>query len=219
MSKRRPRKLNTQAILDITKKNLVWPELDESQNAIHYYHLTDALGRKWQTIGCHVTDAIKVFKMGEYPPWTSIIETAPYNPDITIKDIVPLLNCKNKALINDMLIILNTSVRCNQFLNKIINVNYYSIFQVLYELKNEYLMNDPISVSAFEHMYSINPIEALSRLYLENVDTLDYWEWLQAGGSAELAINFRNINPTLTLIEAIEKVERVQGLFGTDSRE
>ncbi|WP_157685386.1 hypothetical protein [Paenibacillus donghaensis] len=49
MSKRRPRKLNTQAILDITKKNLVWPELDESQDAIHYYHLTDALGRKWQT--------------------------------------------------------------------------------------------------------------------------------------------------------------------------
>ncbi|MCE3199209.1 hypothetical protein K3T49_06175 [Paenibacillus sonchi] len=61
-------------------------------------------------------------------------------------------------------------------------------------------------------MYSINPIEALSRFYLENVDTLDYWEWKQAGGSIELAINFRSANPTLTLIEAIEKAERVRGI-------
>ncbi|KHL94284.1 hypothetical protein QW71_19005 [Paenibacillus sp. IHB B 3415] len=61
-------------------------------------------------------------------------------------------------------------------------------------------------------MYKINPIEALSRFYLENVDTLDYWEWIQAGGSAELAVNFRKANPTLTLIEAIEKAERMQGI-------
>ncbi|KWX74169.1 hypothetical protein D3C73_909010 [compost metagenome] len=122
------------------------------------------------------------------------------------------IGCTFKALINDMQIILNTSVRCNQFMNKIINVNYYSIFQVLYELKNEYLLNDPIPVSTFKHLYSINPIEALSRFYLENVDTLDYWEWKQAGGSIELAINFRSANPTLTLIEAIEKAERVRGI-------
>ncbi|MRN53127.1 hypothetical protein [Paenibacillus monticola] len=209
MSKRRPHKLNTQAILDITEMNLVWPEL-EAQDSLHFYHLTDALGRKWQTIGCHVTDAIKVFEMGEYPPWTSIIEAAPYNQNVTIRELIPMLNCKDNALKNDMQIILNTSVRCNQFISKIINVNYYSIFQVLYDLKNKYLLNDPISISDFEYLYSINPIESLSRFYLENVDTLDYWEWVQAGGSAELAINFRNANPNLTLIEAIEKAERLK---------
>ncbi|MFD1909262.1 hypothetical protein ACFSQ7_42945 [Paenibacillus rhizoplanae] len=67
MPKRRPRKLNTQAILEILRKNIVWPELQGLPDNIHYYHLTDALGRKWQTIGCHVTDAIKVFKNGRVP--------------------------------------------------------------------------------------------------------------------------------------------------------
>lgn len=212
MSKRRPRKLNTQAILEIIKKNLAWPELVVLPDAIHYYHLTDALGRKWQTIGCHVTDAIQVFKMGEYPPWTLIIERAPYNAQITVRELIAMLNCEDKALVNDMQIILNTTVRCNQFINVIVNVNYYSIFTVLYDLKNDYLLNDPIPISDFEAMYKINPIEALSRFYLENVDTLDYWEWIQAGGSAELAVNFRKANPTLTLIEAIEKVERMRGV-------
>ncbi len=121
-----------------------------------------------------------------------------------------MLNCKDNALIDDMQIILNTSVRCNQFINKITNVNYYSIFQVLYDLKNEYLLNDPIPISDFKNLYSINPIEAVSRFHLENVDTLDYWEWIKAGGSVELAIKFRNENPNLTLIEAIEKAERVR---------
>ncbi|WP_152679805.1 hypothetical protein [Paenibacillus sp. IHB B 3415] len=83
---------------------------------------------------------------------------------------------------------------------------------MLYDLKNDYLLNDPVPISDFEAMYKINPIEALSRFYLENVDTLDYWEWIQAGGSAELAVNFRKANPTLTLIEAIEKAERMQGI-------
>lgn len=85
---------------------------------------------------------------------------------------------------------------------------------MLYDLKNDYLLNDPVPISDFEAMYKINPIEALSRFYLENVDTLDYWEWIQAGGSAELAVNFRKANPTLTLIEAIEKAERMQGDTG-----
>ncbi|MNI27836.1 hypothetical protein D3C73_815920 [compost metagenome] len=57
-----PRKLNTQAILDIVKKDLVWPELQGSPYAIHYYHLTDVLGRKWQTSGCHVTMLLKFLK-------------------------------------------------------------------------------------------------------------------------------------------------------------
>ncbi|MEK3875672.1 hypothetical protein [Paenibacillus sp. FSL M7-0420] len=209
MSKRRPRKLNTQAILDISRKNLVWPELNGLPDTIHYYHLTDALGRKWQTIGCHVTDAIKVFKMGAYPPWTIIIEKAPDTSDLTARELVAILNCDDKALVNDMQIILNTPVRCNQFINTIVNVNHYSIFTVLYDLKNEYLLNDPIPTPDFETMYKINPIEALSRLYLENVDTLDYWDWVQAGGSAELAVDFRKEQPTLTFIQAIEQAERV----------
>ncbi|OMF96295.1 hypothetical protein BK146_15580 [Paenibacillus sp. FSL R7-0333] len=119
-----------------------------------------------------------------------------------------MLNCDDKALISDMQIILNTPKRCNQFINTIVNVNHYSIFTVLYELKNEYLLNDPMPNSDFEALYKINPIEALSRFYLENVDTLDYWDWLQSGGMAELAVHFRSENPTLSFIQAIEKAER-----------
>lgn len=209
MPKRRPRKLNTQAILEIFRKNIVWPELQGLPDNIHYYHLTDALGRKWQTIGCHVTDAIKVFKMGAYPPWTVIIEKAPDKPDITSRELIAILNCDDKALVSDMQIILNTPRRCNQFINTIVNVNHYSIFTVLYDLKNEYMLNDPIPTLEFEALYKTNPIEALSRFYLENVDTLDYWDWVQAGGSAELAVDFRKEQPTLTFIQAIEQAERV----------
>lgn len=209
MPKRRPRKLNTQAILEIFRKNIVWPELQGLTDNIHYYHLTDALGRKWQTIGCHVTDAIKVFKMGAYPPWTVIIEKAPDKPDITSRELIAILNCDDKALVIDMQIILNTLRRCNQFINTIVNVNHYSIFTVLYDLKNEYMLNDPIPTLEFEALYKTNPIEALSRFYLENVDTLDYWDWVQAGGSAELAVDFRKEQPTLTFIQAIEQAERV----------
>lgn len=208
MPKRRLRKLNTQAILEIFRKTIVWPELQALPDNIHYYHLTDALGRKWQTIGCHVTDAIKVFKMGAYPPWTVIIEKAPDKPDITSRELIAILNCDDKALVNDMQIILNTPKRCNQFINTIVNVNHYSIFTVLYDLKNEYLLNDPMPTPEFEALYKINPIEALSRFYLENVDTLDYWDWVQSEGSSELAVDFRTENPTLSFIQAIEKAER-----------
>ncbi|MFD2411443.1 hypothetical protein [Paenibacillus rhizoplanae] len=211
MPKRRPRKLNTQAILEILRKNIVWPELQGLPDNIHYYHLTDALGRKWQTIGCHVTDAIKVFKMGAYPPWTVIIEKAPDKPDITSRELIAILNCDDKALVSDMQIILNTPRRCNQFINTIVNVNHYSIFTVLYDLKNEYMLNDPIPTLEFEALYKTNPIEALSRFYLENVDTLDYWDWVQTGGSSELAVDFRTENPTLSFIQAIEKAERTKG--------
>lgn len=211
MPKRRPRKLNTQAILEIFRENIVWPELQGLPDNIHYYHLTDALGRKWQTIGCHVTDAIKVFKMGAYPPWTVIIEKAPDKPDVTSRELIAILNCDDKALVSDMQIILNTPRRCNQFINTIVNVNHYSIFTVLYDLKNEYMLNDPMPNSEFEALYKINPIEALSRFYLENVDTLDYWDWVQAGGSSALAVDFRTENSTLSFIQAIEKAERRNG--------
>ncbi|WP_025692103.1 hypothetical protein [Paenibacillus zanthoxyli] len=207
MSKRRPR---YQAVIEIIKKDLVWPELGDSPEAIHYYHLTDSLGRKWQTIGCHVTDAIKVFRMGDYRPWTYILGSAPYDPNLTFQELVQMLHIrfKDRDLKNDMQIILNSPARCNQFVDKIVNVNHFSVFKLLYELKNEYLVHEPMSESSFESMYSVNPIEALSHFYLENMDTLDYWEWKRAGGTAELAISYRKGNPELSLIEAIEKAER-----------
>ncbi|WP_262384628.1 hypothetical protein [Paenibacillus terrae] len=45
------RKANVQAIKDIVRMNQVWEQEKGEQGAaeLHYYHIVDALQRKWQT--------------------------------------------------------------------------------------------------------------------------------------------------------------------------
>ncbi|MBE0344359.1 hypothetical protein E4V51_32255, partial [Paenibacillus sp. 28ISP30-2] len=75
------KKANKQAIIDIVRMNQVWDsEGEATKKELHYYHITDALNRKWQTIGLNVSDAIQVFEQGNDDNWTRIIEPAPYNP-------------------------------------------------------------------------------------------------------------------------------------------
>jgi hypothetical protein len=51
-------KVNKQHILDIVRMEPVWPqEVGSDDQVMHYYHITDALNRKWQTIGYNVSDA------------------------------------------------------------------------------------------------------------------------------------------------------------------
>ncbi|KJD46372.1 hypothetical protein QD47_07270 [Paenibacillus terrae] len=56
-------------------------------------------------------------------------------------------------------------------------------------------------------MYAANPIEALSVYFLESVDIHLYWEWAGVGGSCEKAIQYKQEEPEMPLIQAIEKAE------------
>ncbi|MNC16857.1 hypothetical protein D3C75_647210 [compost metagenome] len=211
MSKSRPRnRRNCQAVIDITRQDSVWPELENSYESIAYYHLTDSLGRKWQTVGIHVTDAIQVFKMGEFRPWTYILETTLYQPDLTADGIIKVLNFDLKQEItDDMQIILDSPRRCNHFIQKLVDVNPQTVFTTLYDLKYEALREDPIPLSNFRERYTVNPVDALSRWYLENIDTLDFRKWERVGGSVKMVEEFKKSYPQLSFIEALEMAEKI----------
>ncbi|MGW9531187.1 hypothetical protein ACWHAM_26485 [Paenibacillus terrae] len=113
-------KANNQAIINIIRQGQVWESEEDTEKELHYYHVTDALNRKWQTIGLNVSDAIQVFEHGNDDNWTRIIESAPYNPDLSINDLINMLNISPEAtgIRNDMQIILNTVERLNEFLQR-----------------------------------------------------------------------------------------------------
>ncbi|KAE8559297.1 hypothetical protein QD46_21590 [Paenibacillus polymyxa] len=106
-----------------------------------------------------------------------------------------------------MQIILNTVERRNAFIRRIINVNDQAIQNLLYLMKGEYLRYEQLSNETFMAMYAINPVEALSVYFLESVDVHMYWEWCDAGGTGEQAIQYKLEDPFMTLIQAIERVE------------
>ncbi|MFK4300639.1 MULTISPECIES: hypothetical protein [unclassified Paenibacillus] len=204
-------KANVQAIKDIVRMNPVWEQEKGEQEAaeLHYYHIVDALNRKWQTIGVDVSDAIQVFERGHNDAWTRIIEPAPWNPNLTTNDLIHLLKISPEAvqIRHAMQIILNTVERRNAFIRRIINVNDQAVRSLLYLMKDEYLRYELLSNETFMAMYAMNPVEALSVYFLESVDVHMYWEWCDAGGTGEQAIQYKREDPHMTLIQAIERVE------------
>ncbi|EHS58391.1 hypothetical protein [Paenibacillus sp. Aloe-11] len=204
------KKANKQAIIDIVRMKQVWEsEEGAAEKELHYYHITDALNRKWQTIGSTVSDAIGVFEQGNDDNWTRIIEPAPYNPDLSTNDLINMLNISPEAwrIRNDMQIILNTVERRNTFISCIVNVNGESTFLLLHQMKDEYLQHNQLSDEQFMQLYAVNPVEALSMYFLEALDVIAYWEWEAAGGTCEKAIQYKAEKPLLPFIQAIERAE------------
>ncbi|MBU9706842.1 hypothetical protein KSP24_07860 [Paenibacillus sp. AK121] len=204
------KKVNEITIVDIVRMKPVWEREEEaSKKELHYYHITDAQNRKWQTIGLNFSDAIQVFEHGNDDNWTRIIEPAPYNPDLSINDLINTLNISPEAwrIRNDMQIILNTVERRNEYVNRIVNVNRESRFLLLHQMKNEYLQHDQLSDEQFIQMYAVNPVEALSVYFLQSIDIIAYWEWATANGTAERAIQYKREEPLLPFIQAIERAE------------
>ncbi|EHS58310.1 hypothetical protein [Paenibacillus sp. Aloe-11] len=203
------KKANEITIIDIVRMNQVWESEEDAEKELHYYHITDALNRKWQTIGLSVSDAIQVFEHGNDGVWTRIIEPAPYNPDLTVNDLISMLNISPEAwrIRNDMQIILNTVERRNEYVNRIINVNRESRFLLLHQMKDEYFQNDQLTDEQFMQLYAANPVEALSMYFLESIDIIAYWEWRDAGGTCEKAIQYKREEPLLPFIQAIEHTE------------
>ncbi|WP_082067211.1 hypothetical protein [Paenibacillus terrae] len=203
-------KANEQTIKNIVRMGMVWEQEEGDEEAeLHYYHITDALNRKWQTIGIHVSDAIQVFENGNYNTWTRIIEPAPYNPDLTANDLINMLNISPDAwrIRNEMQIILNTVERRNTFCNRIVDVNGKSMVLVLHMMKDEYLEHDQLSDELFMKLYIENPVNALSIYFLELLDIITFWEWEAAGGTYAKAIQYKRETPSMTLIQAIERAE------------
>ncbi|MDN4084086.1 hypothetical protein [Paenibacillus polymyxa] len=202
-------KANKQAIIDIIRMNQVWESEEDTEKELHYYHVTDALNRKWQTIGLNVSDAISVFEHGNDDTWTRIIEPAPYNSNLCINDLINMLNISPEAtgIRNDMQIILNTVERRNEYVNRIVNVNRESRFLLLHQMKDEYLQHDQLADEQFIQLYAVNPVEALSVYFLQSIDIIAYWEWEAAGGTAEKAIQYKRKEPLLPFIQAIERAE------------
>jgi hypothetical protein len=200
---------NKQAIIDIVRMNQVWESEEVSETELHYYHITDFLNRKWQTIGLNVSDAIQVFEHGDDDTWTRIIEPAPYNPDLSTNDLISMLNIFPEAtgIRNDMQIILNTVERRNSFIRRIINVNPESTFILLHQMKDEYLQHSQLTDEQFMQLYAVNPVEALSMYFLQPIDIIAYWEWANANGTAEKAIQYKREAPLLPFIKAIEHAE------------
>nr|WP_302055805.1 hypothetical protein [Paenibacillus sp. A3M_27_13] len=188
----------------------VW-ELEEgaAEKELHYYHITDALNRKWKTIGLTVSDAISVFEHGNDDTWTRIIEPASYNHDLSNNDLINMLNIAPEAtgIRNEVQIILNTVERRNEYVNRIINVNGESTFLLLHQMKDEYLQHDQLADEQFIQLYAVNPVEALSVYFLQSIDIVAYWEWEAAGGTAEKAIQYKREEPLLPFIQAIERAE------------
>ncbi|MGW8957870.1 hypothetical protein [Paenibacillus sp. NPDC055715] len=202
-------KANKQAIIDIIRMNQVWESEEDTEKELHYYHITDALNRKWQTIGLNVSDAIQVFEHGNDDNWTRIIEPAPYNPDLSTNDLINMLNISPKAcrIRNDMQIILNTVERRNEYVSRIVNVNRESRFLLLHQMKDEYLQYDQLTDEQFIQLYAVNPVEALTMYFLQSIDIIAYWEWANANGTAEKAIQYKREEPLLPFIQAIERAE------------
>ncbi|MGQ4679446.1 hypothetical protein [Paenibacillus polymyxa] len=202
-------KANKQAIIDIVRMNQVWESEEDTEKELHYYHITDALNRKWQTIGLNVSDAISVFEHGNGDTWTRIIEPAPYNPNLSINELINMLNISPEAtgIRNDMQIILNTVERRNEYVSRIVNVNRESRFLLLHQMKDEYLQHDQLTDEHFMQLYSVNPVEALTMYFLQSIDIIAYWEWANANGTAEKAIQYKRDEPLLPFIQAIERAE------------
>ncbi|WP_209435657.1 hypothetical protein [Paenibacillus peoriae] len=202
-------KANKQAIIDIVRMNQVWESEEDTEKELHYYHITDALNRKWQTIGLNVSDAISVFEHGNGDTWTRIIEPAPYNPNLSINELINMLNISPEAtgIRNDMQIILNTVERRNEYVSRIVNVNRESRFLLLHQMKDEYLQHSQLTDDHFMQLYSVNPVEALSVYFLQPIDIITYWEWVNANGTAEKAIEYKREEPLLPFIQAIERAE------------
>ncbi|MEE4561453.1 hypothetical protein [Paenibacillus polymyxa] len=202
-------KANKQAIIDIVRMNQVWESEEDTEKELHYYHITDALNRKWQTIGLNVSDAISVFEHGNGDTWTRIIEPAPYNPNLSINELINMLNISPEAtgIRNDMQIILNTVKRRNEYVSRIVNVNRESRFLLLHQMKDEYLQHDQLTDEHFMQLYSVNPVEALTMYFLQSIDIIAYWEWANANGTAEKAIQYKRDEPLLPFIQAIERAE------------
>jgi hypothetical protein len=204
------KKANKQAIIDIVRMNQVWEsEGKAAEKELHYYHITDPLNRKWQTIGLNVSDAIQVFEHGNDDNWTRIFEPAPYNSNLSINDLINMLNISPEAtgIRNDMQIILNTVERRNEYVSRIVNVNRESRFLLLHQMKDEYLQHDQLTNDQFTQLYAVNPVEALSMYFLQSIDIITYWEWTNANGTAEKAIEYKREEPLLPFIQAIERAE------------
>ncbi|MGW8956779.1 hypothetical protein [Paenibacillus sp. NPDC055715] len=203
------KKVNEITIIDIIRMNQVWESEEDTEKELHYYHITDALNRKWQTIGLNVSDAIQVFEHGNDDNWTRIIEPAPYNPDLSTNDLINMLNISPKAcrIRNDMQIILNTVERRNEYVNRIVNVNREDTFLLLHQMKDEYLQHDQLTDDQFMQMYAVNPVEALSMYFLQPIDIIAYWEWEAAGGTAEKTIQYKREERLMPFIQAIERAE------------
>ncbi|WP_311082643.1 hypothetical protein [Paenibacillus polymyxa] len=203
------KKANKQAIIDIVRMKPVWESEEAAEKELQYYHITDSLNRKWQTIGLNVSDAIQVFEHGNDDTWTRIIEPAPYNPNISVNDLISMLNISPEAtgIRNDMQIILNTVERRNSFISRIVNVNRESRFLLLHQMKDEYLQHDQLTDEHFMQLYSVNPVEALTMYFLQSIDIIAYWEWANANGTAEKAIQYKRDEPLLPFIQAIERAE------------
>ncbi|WP_149095391.1 hypothetical protein [Paenibacillus terrae] len=203
-------KANKQVIKTIVRMGQVWEQTEENEEAgLHYYHITDALNRQWQTIGVNVTDAIQVFENGNDGVWTRIIQPAPFYPDLTTHDLIHMLSIGPEAwrIRNAIQIILNNVERRNAFVNRIVNVNDEDVLNLLYNMKKEFLKRDQLSNQKFMDLYAVNPVEALSVYFLESVDVHTYWEWSEAGGTYSKAIQYKQVKPEMTLAEAIEKAE------------
>ncbi|WP_200893538.1 hypothetical protein [Paenibacillus terrae] len=201
---------NNQAIIDIVRMNQVWDSEEEAADTeLHFYHITDALNRKWQTIGLNVSDAIQVFEQGNDGEWTKIIKPAPYNPGLSTNDLINMLNVSPEAtgIRNDMQIILNTVERRNSFISRIINVNGEDTFLLLHQMKDEYLQHNQLTDKQFIQLYAVNPVEALSMYFLQSIDIIAYWEWRDAEGTAEKAIQYKREEPLMPFIQAIERAE------------
>ncbi|MGG1672978.1 hypothetical protein ACIFOE_20525 [Paenibacillus sp. NRS-1783] len=200
---------NKQAIIDIVRTNQVWESEEAAEKELYYYHIIDALNRKWETIGLNVSDAIQVFENGNDNQWTRIIESAPYNSGLSTNDLINMLNVSPEAtgIRNDMQIILNTVERRNSFISRIVNVNGEDTFLLLHQMKDEYLQHDQLTDKQFMQLYTVNPVEALSMYFLQPIDIIAYWEWEAAGGTAEKAIQYKREEPLLPFIQAIERAE------------
>ncbi|MMZ54843.1 hypothetical protein D1872_166720 [compost metagenome] len=203
------KKANKQAIIDIIRMKPVWESEEDAEKELHYYHVTDALNRKWQTIGLNVSDAIQVFEHGNDDNWTRIIEPAPYNPNLTVNDLINMLNISPEAtgIRNDMQIILNTVERRNEYVNRIVNVNRESRFLLLHHMKDEYLQHGQLTDEKFIQLYTVNPVGALTMYFLQSIDIIMFWEWANANGTAEKAIDYKREKPLLPFIQAIERAE------------
>jgi hypothetical protein len=203
-------KVNKQHILDIVCMEPVWPQEEgNDEKEIHYYHITDALNRKWQTIGYNVSDAIEVFEKEKNKVWTRIIKPAPFNPKLTTNDLIQMfhISSEDEHIRNAMQIILNSVERRNEFIARSIYINEQDTFNLLCNMKGEYLRHHQLTDEEFMELYAANPVEALSVYFLESVDIHLYWEWAGAGGTCEKAIQYKQGAPEMTLIQAIERAE------------
>ncbi|WP_311083070.1 hypothetical protein [Paenibacillus polymyxa] len=108
---------------------------------------------------------------------------------------------------NDMQIILNTLELRNEYVSRIVNVNRESRFLLLHQMKDEYLQHDQLTDEHFMQLYSGNPVEALTMYFLQSIDIIAYWEWANANGTAEKAIQYKRDEPLLPFIQAIERAE------------